>query len=221
MRALLVGAAAVEGSQQLLASIAAEHDLVVAIDAGGTLCMQAGVRPDIVVGDFDSIDPADLASLRTSGSRIVTFPADKNETDFELAIAVARHEGATAVTVTAAAGLRLDHTLGVMSVLVGAADLSPTLIDPDTTLWVLGREGREALDVSGNDATFSLVPWGGSAVVSATGVKWPLAHETLSTTTARGISNVIVAAGARVEVHVGSVLVIAPALAGAVRLCAE
>ena len=78
------------------------------------MCFEARVRPDIVLGDFDSLDPATLERLRSDGASILAFPADKDQTDLEIAFDVARERRATTVTLTAASTGRLDHTLGAL-----------------------------------------------------------------------------------------------------------
>jgi thiamine pyrophosphokinase len=220
MRALLVAAAASHGSAALVASLAETHDLVVAVDGGGTLCAEAGVSPDVVIGDFDSLDATTLERLREGGSEIITFPADKDQTDLELALAVTRERLAAAVTVTAATGHRLDHTLATLAALVGAADLRPQVIEPALSVWVLHPSGRRQLSVQGRGGTLSLSAWGAPCVVSAGGLKWPLVRQTLSPESGLGVSNVITAGSADLEVFEGALLVIAPRSPSGVRVCA-
>lgn len=220
MRVLLVAAAASHGSPALVESLAHSHDLVVAVDGGGALCAEAGVNPDVVIGDFDSIDDATLARLHDGGSEVITFPADKDQTDLELALTLARERGATAVTVTAATGLRLDHTVATLAALVGAADLRAEVIEPTLSAWVLHPRSRDRLSVQGRGGTLSLLAWGAPCVVSASGLKWPLVRHTLSPESGRGVSNLITSESADLEVFEGALLVIAPQMPAGVRVCA-
>ena len=55
--------------------------------------------------------------------------------------------------------------------------------------------------------TVSLLPWGHDAVVTATGVRWPLHRETLAAGTSRGISNVATATSVDIDVERGMLLV--------------
>ena len=210
MKTLLVAAAPVAGSVDLVARLAAESDFVIAVDGGGGVCFDAGVHPDVVLGDFDSLSPQALDRLRAAGSRIVEFPADKNQTDLELALEVARSHGAESVMVTAAASGRLDHTLGALGALAGAADLRPELIEPSMNAYVLGETGRRDLDVGHVGATISLIAWGGSCSVTVSGVRWPLKSHPLSADSGLGISNIVTADEAHVEIESGRLLVILP-----------
>ena len=215
MRALLVGAAPVSGSASLLTTLTAEVDVVIAVDGGGSLCLEAGVVPGIVVGDFDSLPPADEDRLRELGSVLRRFPAEKDASDLELAVAEARTLGATSVVVTAAASGRLDHTMTAIAVLAAASDLQTRLVEPSLQVWVLSPEGARSLTLLGSGATISLLAFGGDAVVSASGVVWGLEEAALSPTSSLGLSNRIGAGGtAHVCVSEGVVLVFAPRVEG-------
>jgi len=211
MRALLVAAAPVPGSADLVAELASRSDLVIAVDGGGAVCLDAGVTPDLVLGDFDSLSSEALAVLTDRGVRTVMFPSRKDHTDLELALDRARQSGATEVAVTCATSGRLDHTLAAMGALAANADLRPELVEPDVTGWVLSARGRSSLLLSGRGATISLLALAGPAIVSASGVEWPLEHVELLPGSGLGVSNVIVApAGAAIGIHAGTVLVLAP-----------
>ena len=209
MRALLVGAARVTGSSTLVSRLAPNHDLVIAVDGGVSICLEAGVTPDVLVGDLDSADPATVDALLQRGVPIQRYPAEKDSTDLELAIAEARRQGVREIVVTAATSGRLDHTLATLSALAAAANLKPSIIEPDLAGWLLSREGRRELGLSGVGTTVSLIPWGGIALVSARGVHWPLNRAELGPETTLGVSNVISAStGATIESHQGVVFVL-------------
>lgn len=209
MRALLVCAAGVHGSASLVTALAQGAELVVAVDGGGAICRRAGVVPDLVVGDLDSLSPRDEKALEAAGSEIVRFPAEKNDSDLALALRVARERGAAEVIVTAASSGRLDHTLFVISALAESADLSPVLVEPTLELFVLSPRHRASLQVRGDGATLSLIAFGESAKVSASGTQWPLDGEVLEPTTTRGLSNRVTGVdGAQVSVLEGIVLAV-------------
>jgi thiamine pyrophosphokinase len=198
--------------------LAAEADLVIAVDGGGSVCLEAGVRPDVVVGDFDSLPHAHLDSLRGLGARIQAHPADKDASDLDLAIAEARRRGAASLIVTAASSGRLDHTLAVLGALSAASDLRAHLAEPDLDVWVLSPEGRSKLTLVGAESTLSIMAVSGPAVVSAEGVVWEVSDLMLDPGSSRGLSNRVGASGrALISVSSGVVLVISPQVAGTVR----
>jgi thiamine pyrophosphokinase len=218
VKALLVCAAPAPGAAELLRELAAEADLTIAVDGGGSLCLSAGVVPDVILGDFDSLTYDDLRRLGDSGASVVRFPADKDASDLELAVAEARRRGATALVLTAASSGRLDHTLAVLGVLASAADLWPHLAEPELDVWALAPTGRGSIVVSGADSTISLLPFGGPAVVTTKGAVWDVVAEELDPASSRGLSNRIGPSGtARIRVSAGVVLLFAPQVAGTVR----
>lgn len=203
-------AAPSRGAVALVATLAASADLIVAVDGGGALCRRARVAPDLVVGDLDSLSAAGAAYLEREGAEVMRFPADKDESDLVLALDAARERGAGEVIVTAATAGRLDHTVAVLAAVCGAADLRPALVEPELEVFVLDPLGREELAVRGAGATVSLLPFGGSACVSARGVRWPLERAVLDSTGTRGLSNLVAEGEAILTVHEGTVLVMLP-----------
>jgi thiamine pyrophosphokinase len=209
-RALLVCAAVRPGSRELVAELAPSFDVVIGVDGGGSLCLDAGIVPTMLVGDFDSIEAEFLTKAVACGVTIRRFPADKDRTDLVLAIEQARELGVDRIAVTAATSARLDHTLGVLAALAGAADLQPQIVEPGLNGWVLSREGRCSVTLQGPGATVSVVPHTASARVSASGVRWPLEHADISDTETLGISNVVLGSSAVITVGEGVAFVLSP-----------
>ena len=211
MRALLVAASPLPGTSELVSALASGFDLVIAVDGGGGVCASAGIVPDYVVGDFDSLDAKTAEALRSAGARIVTFPSHKDHTDLELALAQASDAGATEVAVVSATGGRLDHTVAAIGALSAADELSPWMADPENTMWVLSPAGRRSLHVDGAGTTLSVIAVAEQSVVSASGVEWPLDRAALDVGSGRGVSNVITSpSGADIEIQSGKVLVFVP-----------
>jgi len=209
-RALLVCAVPQPGGVELLRRLAPSFDIVIGVDAGAAVCLEAGITPAALVGDFDSIDTAVLDESVRLGVPVRSYPPDKDRTDIDLAIFEARSLGATQLTVTAATTERLDHTLGVIGVLAGNADMMPELVEPSLNAWLLSEEGRRDVSLCGVGATVSIVALTPVARVSAVGVRWPLVSADISYTTTLGISNVVVHDGARIEIEAGRAFVLSP-----------
>lgn len=84
-RAVIFGGAPVS-----MADLPAElppYALCVCADAGLRAAQQLGIQPDFVVGDFDS-----LGSV-PAGGNVVTYPAEKDDTDLLLAARYAVRRG--------------------------------------------------------------------------------------------------------------------------------
>jgi len=188
--------------------MAADTDLLIAVDGGAQVCLEAGLTPDVLLGDFDSVSAATLDTLAVRGSAVIAFSAEKDETDLELAFAEAVRRGADSVTLTAVSGGRNDHQLGVIAVLRANAELAVRIVEPGFEAWLLSGTGPHSVVVQGEGRVLSLLPLTATANVSARGVRWPLDRRELTDRETRGVSNVAVAGAAEVDVHSGTVLVV-------------
>ncbi len=184
--------------------------LVVAADSGLEAVYDLGLRPDVVVGDMDSVAPATLARSRRDGAEVERFPTAKDATDLELAIDAAVARGATAVTVLGGHGGRLDHLLG--NALLLAADRYAALdlrwrVGPTTV--VVARPERPATIQGAPGELVSLLAVGGPARgVRTTGLRWRLDGATLTSGSTRGISNEMTGEEATVALGGGVLLVV-------------
>lgn len=88
-----------------------EGDLVICCDSGMRHAKALGIRPDYIVGDFDSVAPEVLEYYRAQEIPVQQFPARKNETDMELGVLLALELGATELVLFGGIGDRFDHTL--------------------------------------------------------------------------------------------------------------
>lgn len=189
--------------------------LVVAADAGVDRARSLGWRVDVAVGDFDSITPDGRVALGDEVADVRTHPADKDATDLELALQVAaelaaRRSGAgRRVLVLGLEGGRPDHALANLLVAASEpfASLEIELVLAHGRAWVV-RDRLVGQPEPGR--TVSLVPVHGPAMVSVTGVRWPLHRSTLDAGTTRGVSNETTGAPLDLTVHDGTVLCIAP-----------
>lgn len=206
-RALVIGAAPVGGTSELVAELAPSCDVVIGVDGGASVAAAAGVSIDVAIGDFDSLPAGALDELRASHVETVAFPAEKDESDLDLALAHARGRGVREVIVTAAFSSRLDHTLAAVGSLARFRDLWPRLEEPRMRGWLLAEDARRELTVHAAGSTLSVMAVGGTATVSVGGVRWPLDRAVLEPLSSYGLSNKALAADSTVEVHAGAVLV--------------
>lgn len=91
-------------SISFLKELSAGFDKIICADGGYIHAVAAGVKPDVVVGDFDSSDMPD-------GVNSIVFPKDKDLSDAEIAIEYAIKNYGENVTLTCSLGKRLDHQL--------------------------------------------------------------------------------------------------------------
>lgn len=183
-------------------------DVVIAADGGADRCAEWGWPVDVVVGDLDSVTPGVVQELRERGVPFLAFPAEKDETDLELALRVAVQAGPDEIVIAGALGARIDHTLGNLALLAlpELASVPTRMVDGSQTITLV----RSQLTLPGRPGdTLSLIPFGGDAVgVTVTGVHWPLHEATLRLGPSLGISNRFEADCARIQVGNGAVLAI-------------
>jgi thiamine pyrophosphokinase len=185
-------------------------DLVIAADSGLGLAQQLGLSVDLVVGDLDSVDDAELAAAVAAGAEVERHPPEKDATDLELALDAACARGATHITIVGGHGGRLDHF--VANVLLLAA---PHYGDVSIDGWigaahvvVIRDEGRLTGDAG---SLVTLLAAGGAAEgVRTDGLRYPLRGETLAPGSTRGVSNEFVGTSARVSLTSGVLLAISP-----------
>lgn len=182
--------------------------VVVAADAGLDHAHAAGLTVAVAVGDMDSVSPEALAAAEESGTRIERHPADKDQTDLELALELAARL-ADRVIVIGAAGGRLDHLIGNLAVLA-----SPQWSGVDIEAWLGNAQAvvvhhNRVLDVEPG-TTVSLFALGGPARVTTSGLAWPLNDEILDPLTSRGISNRATTSSPQLAVSEGVVLAVVP-----------
>lgn len=168
-------------------------DQIIAADKGAEMAHRLGLVPDVLVGDFDSADPAVIQALVDQGVPVERHPVRKNQTDTELAVSVALSGSAASVILFGAMGSRIDHVIGSINTLISieAAGAIGWLVDPHNRLRLLTGPGRWPLALAPG-TTVSLIPWCGSAgPVNLAGFDYPLKEAMLTPETAgRTLSNV-------------------------------
>lgn len=183
--------------------------LVIAADGGVRVARDYGVRIDVVVGDMDSVDEQALAELEAQGVNIQRSPAEKDETDLELALGWAVAQGADWIRVFGAMGGRLDQTLANMYLLAlpSLRDCNVRLVSRAQAAW-LWYPGTHTLEGTAGD-TVSLIPLDGPASgIRTENLYYPLKDERLTIGPARGISNMMLADTAQVHLDDGLLLVV-------------
>ena len=63
-----------------------ENCLIICCDGGARHLWKTGIKPDVIIGDMDSIEPDHLASYSKQGVKIIKYPVNKDFTDTELAL---------------------------------------------------------------------------------------------------------------------------------------
>lgn len=183
--------------------------LIIAADGGARAAQHFGLRVDTVVGDMDSLSEIEQVQLQAEGTDIIRHPPEKDETDLELAIALARNEGATWIRVIGGVGDRLDQTISNVYLLAQAAQagFDARMVVGKQEAWVMGSGDHTVVGAEGD--TVSLIPLNGTVHGIVTdGLYYPLRDEDLHFGPARGVSNVMTAPHAQIRIRDGALLVV-------------
>ncbi|MDI6601402.1 MAG: thiamine diphosphokinase [Thermoanaerobacteraceae bacterium] len=94
-----------------------ECDLFICADGGAKYARLLSVKPDILVGDFDSLDENTFNYFEGLGVEIIRYPREKDYADTQIAIDKAVELGAEKIVLLGVTGNRLDHTLANINML--------------------------------------------------------------------------------------------------------
>lgn len=196
------------GDPRAVAALIHPQDFLVAVDGGLHHLTRLGRLPHLLIGDLDSVSAEQVAALEAAGVHIERYPAEKDETDLELALLWAVRAGFRHITVLAALGGRLDQTLGNLFLLMRPelADREVRLEDGREEVFLIRGQGTVHGEVGD---TVSLLPLAGPAQGIVTqGLRYPLRGETLYPDRTRGISNELIAPQASITLEQGLLLCI-------------
>ena len=198
MRAVIVTGGAMRDFACLRQFIRAD-DYIVAADGGYRHAVALGVTPNILVGDFDSLDEL------PDGIEIHCVPEDKDFTDTELALEYARKRGCSDFLFLGAIGSRMDHSLSNIFLLADCLERGETakLVDEHNCIWITDSE-TEVHAPPGS--ILSLVPLCTCTGVTTENLAYPLCDATIYLGKARTVSNIVLATPARVSVASGQLL---------------
>lgn len=182
-------------------------DLRIAADAGLLNARTLGERIDLALGDFDSLGKG-ICDIPDDVEKI-TVPAEKDETDTQLAVNEALGRGASELIIIGGLDGRLDHTLSNMAILRAMWDMHvPCIITNgqsriryiSSTSTLIARSGYKYLSVLAAEDTVK--------GVSIEGCKYPLENAKLTNKFQYAVSNEIVGNCALVSVRKGGIYII-------------
>lgn len=195
----------------LLRSIVEGAKLVVAADGGALRALEAGVVPDLVVGDMDSLGEARAREIEGLGATLERHATRKDEMDGHLAVVAAKKRGATDVDLVCATGGRLSAVFALPHILLAAerAGLGATVVAGWGRAFVVEGGGRPTVEGRPGDS-ISVFPLTDPATgVTLEGVAYPLRDARMEVWETLGFHNELLVGGkARVSVGGGAVLVI-------------
>lgn len=179
-------------------------DLVIAADGGAAACRQAGISPDLFLGDFDSMEPPG------DPSRTVRLPVEKDDTDTLAAIRTALKQGFDTIYLYGGTGgSRLDHTLANLQTLLflrrrGARGY----MYGENFVWTVIENESLTVQRTVDWGLFSAFCLGDRAEgVDETGFQYPLQNAVLTPDVPIGVSNHFAGPEGKITVRRGALAV--------------
>ena len=201
-RCVIVGGADI-GNYEYVRSLLSGEDFFVFCDSGLKHMDRLGVRPSLIVGDFDSHENPHLEA------ETIVLPREKDDTDTVYGVKEALKRGFDTFLLIGVVGGRLDHTLGNVSILLylDAIGKKGIIVDDYSEMEIVSSS---PVSVSDRYAYFSLLNVSGRAKgVTIQNAKYPLDNAEITCEYQYGISNeVLPGRTALVSVRDGRLLLI-------------
>jgi thiamine pyrophosphokinase len=193
---------------EVIRSFIQAKDKLIAVDGGLRHLLRLGLAPDLIIGDLDSADPEQIQKFKDQAVEIRQYPEEKDQTDLELAVFAALDMQPSQIRIFGALGGRIDQTLANI-LLLTKPDLASTdirLIAADQEVFLI----RNTAQIDGSAGQrVSLLPLHGPVKgIRTRGLKYPLKDENLYPDQTRGISNMMGAGSAFIEIQQGLLLCI-------------
>ena len=186
-------------------------ELIVCADGGARHLRSLNIRPNVLMGDFDSIHQDDLAFLIEKEVEIIEFPARKDLTDTELCVEWAIDQNVNEVVLLGAIGSRMDHTLANIFLLKKLADkgIFGRVINANNELLVIHDRIRDQITLNGKKGEIlSILPLSRTVTgITLEGFEYPLSEARIEMGSSLGISNCFAREHVRIRIKKGILLV--------------
>ena len=172
-------------------------DLIIAADGGYLYLEKAGIKPDIAIGDFDSLNISPVCD------KIIKLNPVKDITDMDAAVKVGIDEGFSCFHLYGATGGRIDHTIANIQLIASLAQRKMKAFIHDGNMIItaicndslqFGSESKGYISVFSHSEKCS--------GVYLKGLKYPLENAELTNTFPLGVSNEFI--GKKSEIIIGN-----------------
>jgi len=177
------------------------EDYIIAADAGYRYCLEEGITPDLIVGDFDSYGE------RPDFPNIVQMPVEKDDTDTLHAVRLGLEKDCRRFELYGGTGGRSDHTLANIQTLyfITSHGARGILYGDRTAYRVISEE--KVLFPEDQEGDLSVFCLDGKAEgVTIQGAKYEISDAVITSDFPIGVSNSFCHRPCSVEVKKGSLL---------------
>lgn len=179
-----------------------EDDFIIAADGGYKYLSKIGIKPDLLVGDFDSLE------YIPENVKIYRFPAEKDDTDMGLAIQKGIELGFSEFSLYAGSGTRNDHFFANLQLLNRFCEKGCTIkmVCPECNIYAL-KDGDIVLSRT-KGTVFSVFSLSDNCRgVSIKNAKYEIENESLSSRFPLGVSNEFTGGNTEISVKDGVILI--------------
>ena len=182
-----------------------EGDYVIAADGGGKYLEEAKIMPNLIIGDFDSLQE------KPKHTNVITLSKDKDETDTFAAIKQGIDRGYKVFCLHGCTGGRIDHTLANIQILAYLAqhamqgflfDKKNVITTITDTTFIPPKYEKGYLSVFSYSKK--------SKGVSLKGLKYELDKEILRSDNPIGVSNEFIGEASMITVECGTLVIVYP-----------
>lgn len=185
---------------------------LIAADRGLEFFINSGIKPDLAVGDFDSLSREGKEYLDNAADiEVKRLKPEKDDSDTQSAVNLAIERGAGRIALLGTMGSRLDHMLANLGLLSSGRDKGVHIVMADSHNYVTLIESGTILHKSRQFGRFvSFFPVGGDVPgLVLEGFKYPLkGHYLTVADSGLTVSNEIIEEQAKVTFEKGRLLMI-------------
>jgi thiamine pyrophosphokinase len=177
-------------------------DKIIAADGGALNAISCGIKPDVVIGDLDSVK--ELYEDNFLGLEFIHRPSQELN-DLEKALQYCREIGLQKLVLFGITGKRMDHAINNFSVLMRYLRyFEMEVYDRFSRILWAGEFIEFEAEIG---QTVSLIPLGRVEGITTRGLKYALTNEALEFGIREGLSNQVVESPVQITVAKGNLLV--------------
>lgn len=197
-------------SEDVFEAVLLEYNFkkMIAADKGIEAFHKKGIKPDVLIGDFDSANK-DLVEEYKEKCEYVELPVHKDHTDTHMALLYAINAGCDSIVILGATGTRIDHTLANISLLKLCTEhhVKAYIIDAYNRISLVDES--VTLEKEQMYPFISLIPYTEQVTgLTITGFEYSAEDITLVAGESLGISNSIVENKGEIHFVTGELLII-------------
>lgn len=173
-----------------------KHKTVIALDGAADQLQKWGIIPDVILGDFDSVDQKKWGisssyhkeEYRGKNGVVIVPAPDQNYTDLEKGIQYCDQKGAESIVIINADGARMDHTLGNIRFLRKYYQKGRLLL-LQTATQTLQYVKDDTIEIEGKKGATAAIMAFPEAIVTTEGLVWDMVDFALTFAFSESVCN--------------------------------